>query len=71
MSEATLAFSGAFAFLTAVVYTLVGLKVGSGAARIPEDIERGLRDIERGARYSIDRLELADGFYTLRPEGSR
>lgn len=47
---------------------LVGLKVGSGAARIPEDIERGLRDIERGARYSIDRLELADGFHTLRPE---
>jgi hypothetical protein len=36
------------------------LKVGAGAATIPEDIEAGLRDIERFARYSVSRLDLAD-----------
>jgi FAD/FMN-containing dehydrogenase len=36
------------------------LKVGAGAATIPEDIEEGLRDIERFARYSVSRLDLAD-----------
>ena len=36
------------------------LKVGSGAATIPQDIEAGLRDIERFARYSVSRLDLAD-----------
>jgi FAD/FMN-containing dehydrogenase len=41
------------------------LKVGADAAEIPDDIERGLREIERFARYSTDRLELADGFYSL------
>ncbi|MGH7559644.1 MAG: FAD-binding oxidoreductase [Gemmatimonadales bacterium] len=42
-----------------------GLKVGPNAAALPADIERGLREIERNARYSIDRLELADGFFGL------
>ncbi len=41
------------------------LKVGD-AAPIPEDIEAGLREIERFARYSLDRLELADGFFAQR-----
>jgi hypothetical protein len=44
------------------------LKVGGDAAEIPDDIERGLREIERFARYSTDRLELADGFFSLSRE---
>jgi len=39
---------------------LDGLKVGGAAVALPEDIERGLREIERTARYSVSRLELAD-----------
>jgi len=39
---------------------LSALKVGAGAAALPDDIERGLREIERTARYSVSRLELAD-----------
>jgi FAD/FMN-containing dehydrogenase len=35
------------------------LKVGSGAAAIPEDIQRGLRQIELEGGYARDRLELA------------
>ncbi|HEY9507016.1 MAG TPA: FAD-binding oxidoreductase [Gemmatimonadales bacterium] len=35
------------------------LKVGSEAAPIPDDIARGLREIERGAGYARCRLELA------------
>ena len=35
------------------------LKVGRQAARIPDDIARALRDIERGAGYARCRLELA------------
>jgi FAD/FMN-containing dehydrogenase len=35
------------------------LKVGSGAAPLPPDIERALRDIEVGAGYARCRLELA------------
>jgi FAD/FMN-containing dehydrogenase len=37
------------------------LKVGAGAARLPADVERGLRDIERTAGYGTQRLSLADG----------
>jgi FAD/FMN-containing dehydrogenase len=37
------------------------LKVGDGAAPLPEDIARGLREIERGGGYARSRLELADG----------
>ena len=37
------------------------LKVGSSAVPLPEDIEAGLREIERSANYSVSRLELADG----------
>jgi FAD/FMN-containing dehydrogenase len=37
-----------------------GLKVGAGAVPLPEDIEAGLREIERSAGYSLSRLELAD-----------
>ena len=36
------------------------LKVGEGAVRLPEDIERGLREIEVSGGYSKSRLELAD-----------
>ncbi|HZN98808.1 MAG TPA: FAD-linked oxidase C-terminal domain-containing protein, partial [Gemmatimonadales bacterium] len=36
------------------------LKVGEGAVRLPEDIERGLREIEVSGGYSKCRLELAD-----------
>jgi FAD/FMN-containing dehydrogenase len=36
------------------------LKVGSDAAGIPEDIQRGLRQIEQTGGYARDRLELAD-----------
>jgi FAD/FMN-containing dehydrogenase len=36
------------------------LKVGTGALALPEDIEAGLREIERSAGYSMSRLELAD-----------
>ena len=36
------------------------LKVGAGAVPLPEDIEAGLREIERSAGYSMSRLELAD-----------
>ena len=43
-------------------------KVGPDAAEIPHDIEQGLREIERHARYSTDRLELADGFFSLAKE---
>jgi FAD/FMN-containing dehydrogenase len=35
------------------------LKVGRGAVALPEDIERGLRDIEVNAGYARSRLELA------------
>jgi FAD/FMN-containing dehydrogenase len=35
------------------------LKVGSDAAPIPADIERGLREIERNGGYARNRLELA------------
>jgi FAD/FMN-containing dehydrogenase len=35
------------------------LKVGSGAAALPEDVERALRDIERTGGYARSRLELA------------
>jgi hypothetical protein len=37
------------------------LKVGAGAAALPDDIARGLRDIERTGGYGRSRLELADG----------
>lgn len=37
------------------------LKVGSDAARLPKDIEAGLREIERTGGYSTPRLRLADG----------
>ena len=36
------------------------LKVGPGAAAIPEDIQRGLREIELAGGYARSRLELAD-----------
>jgi len=36
------------------------LKLGAGARPIPADIEAGLRDIERFARFSLSRLDLAD-----------
>jgi hypothetical protein len=36
------------------------LKVGAGAAPLPDDIARGLRAIERGGGYARPRLELAD-----------
>jgi FAD/FMN-containing dehydrogenase len=36
------------------------LKVGAGAAPLPDDIARALRDIERGGGYGRFRLELAD-----------
>ncbi len=36
------------------------LKVGAAAIRLPDDIEAGLREIERSAGYSVSRLELAD-----------
>ena len=36
------------------------LKVGSGAAPLPADIARSLRDIERDGGYARRRLELAD-----------
>jgi FAD linked oxidases, C-terminal domain len=35
------------------------LKVGREAVPIPDDIARGLREIERGAGYARCRLELA------------
>jgi FAD/FMN-containing dehydrogenase len=35
------------------------LKVGAGAATLPPDIERGLREIEVGGGYARSRLELA------------
>jgi FAD/FMN-containing dehydrogenase len=35
------------------------LKVGSGAVQLPSDVERGLREIERGGGYGRSRLELA------------
>jgi FAD/FMN-containing dehydrogenase len=37
------------------------LKVGAGAARLPRDVERGLREIEQTAGYATSRLRLADG----------
>jgi len=37
-----------------------GLKVGAAAIKLPEDIEAGLREIERSAGYAMSRLELAD-----------
>jgi FAD/FMN-containing dehydrogenase len=36
------------------------LKVGSGAAAIPDDVERSLREIERTGGYARPRLELAN-----------
>jgi FAD/FMN-containing dehydrogenase len=36
------------------------LKIGRGAAPLPADIEESLRDVERFARYSVSRLDLAD-----------
>jgi FAD/FMN-containing dehydrogenase len=36
------------------------LKLGAGARPLPPDIEAGLRDIERFARFSMSRLDLAD-----------
>jgi FAD/FMN-containing dehydrogenase len=36
------------------------LKVGAGAAPLPDDIARALREIERGGGYARSRLELAD-----------
>jgi len=39
---------------------LAALKVGADAVPLPEDIELGLREIERNARYAVSRLELAD-----------
>jgi len=36
------------------------LKVGPDAAALPEDIAKGLREIEVGGGYARDRLELAD-----------
>jgi FAD/FMN-containing dehydrogenase len=36
------------------------LKMGAGAKPLPPDIEAGLRDIERFARFSVSRLDLAD-----------
>ncbi len=36
------------------------LKVGAAAAPLPDDIARGLREIERGGGYARSRLELAD-----------
>jgi hypothetical protein len=36
------------------------LKVGSSAVRLPDDIERALREIERTGGYARSRLELAD-----------
>jgi len=36
------------------------LKVGTGAAPLPDDIARALREIERGGGYARSRLELAD-----------
>ena len=35
------------------------LKVGSRAVTLPSDVERGLREIERGGGYARSRLELA------------
>jgi FAD/FMN-containing dehydrogenase len=35
------------------------LKVGSGAVRLPSDVEHGLREIERSGGYGRSRLELA------------
>jgi FAD/FMN-containing dehydrogenase len=37
------------------------LKVGADAARLPKDIEAGLREIERTGGYATPRLRLADG----------
>jgi FAD/FMN-containing dehydrogenase len=37
------------------------LKVGAGAAELPEDIAKALREIEVGGGYATDRLKLADG----------
>jgi FAD/FMN-containing dehydrogenase len=37
------------------------LKVGSQAVALPSDVERGLREIERGGGYGRSRLELAGG----------
>jgi FAD/FMN-containing dehydrogenase len=36
------------------------LKIGKGAPHLPADIEESLRDVERFARYSMSRLDLAD-----------
>jgi FAD/FMN-containing dehydrogenase len=36
------------------------LKLGAGARPLPPDIEAGLREIERFARFSVSRLDLAD-----------
>jgi FAD/FMN-containing dehydrogenase len=36
------------------------LKIGGGAPSLPADIEESLRDVERFARYSMSRLDLAD-----------
>jgi hypothetical protein len=35
------------------------LKVGAGAAALPDDVARGLREIERTGGYGRNRLELA------------
>jgi FAD/FMN-containing dehydrogenase len=40
---------------------LKDLKVGTRAARLPADVEGGLREIERTAGYGTPRLQLADG----------
>jgi len=39
---------------------LARLKVGDGAAPIPEDVAHGLRQLERSAGYATGRLQLAD-----------
>ncbi|HEU5171770.1 MAG TPA: FAD-binding oxidoreductase [Gemmatimonadales bacterium] len=39
---------------------LWSLKVGAGAAQLPADIARGLREIERTGGYATSRLRLAD-----------
>jgi len=36
------------------------LKIGNSAPYLPADIEESLRDVERFARYSMSRLDLAD-----------
>jgi FAD/FMN-containing dehydrogenase len=46
--------------LPSSVPPIARLKVGSGAAPIPEDVERSLREIERTGGYGRSRLELAD-----------